>query len=145
MRPEPVVSAANPLASVTVTLTPEARQKATENLKFNPDELQSHVRRALEAHSVLKSAGGSQPTLEVQVKDMRVRSGFSAIMFGPMAGSDSVTADIIVKSPAGAQIDKFQVSVSYALGGIGGGQDSARMGWLYEKFAEETVKELLKK
>lgn len=42
----------------------------------------------------------------------------------------------------GKEIDRFEVSVSYALGGIAGGQDSARMSWLYEKFAEETVKEL---
>jgi putative transposase len=29
-----------------------------------------------------------------------------------------------------------------ALGGLAGGQDEARMGWLYEKFAEKTFAEL---
>jgi hypothetical protein len=82
--------------------------------------------------------------LEVRVKDVRVRSNFTAIMFGFMAGSDSIKADIIVKSPSGQELDRFEVSTSYALGGLAGGQDSARMGWLYEKFAEETLKELKK-
>ena len=81
--------------------------------------------------------------MEVLVKDMRVRSNFSAVMFGFMAGSDSVTGDVILKDPSGSEMDRFEVSVSYALGGLGGGHDSARMGWLYEKFAEETVNELI--
>ncbi len=49
-----------------------------------------------------------------------------------------------MKNAAGAEIDRFEVGASYALGGLAGGQDSARMGWLYEKFAEETINELKK-
>jgi hypothetical protein len=137
------ISGSKQLSAVSISLTDDAKRKATENLKFNPNELLSHVRRALEARSLLTAdADKSLPALEVQVKDMRVRSNFSAIMFGFMAGADSVTADVIVRSPTGQQLDRFEVATSYALGGIGGGQDSARMGWLYEKFAEETIKEL---
>lgn len=44
----------------------------------------------------------------------------------------------------GKEFDRFVVSSCYALGGLAGGQDSMRMSWLYEKFAEETVKELTK-
>jgi hypothetical protein len=139
------ITTSNPLSSVTLTFTEEAKQKASENLKFNADELLSHVRRALDANSLLKAnADEPKPTLEVRVKDVRIRSNFTAIMFGFMAGADSITADLIVKSPSGQELDKFEVSTSYALGGIAGGQDSARMGWLYEKFAEETLKELKK-
>ncbi len=130
-------------ASVSVSLTSEAKEKAVENLKFNPEELLSHVRRALEARSLLNaSAGEPLPRLEVVVKDMRVRSNFSAIMWGFMAGADSIEGDIVLTDPTGKEIDRFVVSTSYALGGLAGGQDSARMSWLYEKFAEETVKEL---
>lgn len=138
------ISASNQVSAVSLSFTDEAKQKATENLKFNPDELLSHVKRALEANSFLNAADQGKPALEVRVKDVRVRSNFTAIMFGFMAGSDSITADVIVKNAAGKQIDKFEVAASYALGGIAGGQDSARMGWLYEKFAEETVNELKK-
>ena len=82
------------------------------------------------------------PELEIRIKGVRVRSNFSAVMWGFMAGSDYITADVVLKDAGGKEIDKYEVSVSYALGGLAGGQDSARMGWLYEKFAEETIKEL---
>lgn len=138
------ISASNQISAVSLSFTDEAKLKATENLKFNSDELLGHVKRALEANSFLNTTDQSKPSLEVRIKDVRVRSNFTAIMFGFMAGSDSVTADIILKNAAGKQIDQFEVAASYALGGIGGGQDSARLGWLYEKFAEETINELKK-
>jgi hypothetical protein len=141
-----VVSLDNQVASVSLSLTENAKQKAAENLKFNADELLNHMKRALDANSLVNGATDKpRPNLEVQVKDMRVRSNFSAIMFGFMAGADSITGDIVIKDPDGKELDRYEVDVSYALGGIGGGQDGARMGWLYEKFAEEAVKELTKK
>lgn len=140
-----IVSANHQLASLSLSLTDDAKKKAAENLKFNPDELYNHVKRALEANSLLTGAADTtRPKLEIQVKDMRVRSNFSAVMWGFMAGADSVAGDIIIKDPAGRELDRYEVSASYALGGLAGGQDSARMSWLYEKFAEETVKELTK-
>ena len=135
-----------PLSSVSINLTKEAKKKAIDNLKFNQHRLLDHIKRALEAHSLLeKSPGKESQELEILVKDMRVRSNFSAIAFGFMAGADSVTGDIVLKDSLGSELDRFEVSVSYALGGLGGGQDEARMGWLYEKFAEETVNELIGK
>ena len=80
----------------------------------------------------------------VEVKDIRVRSNFSAVMWGFMAGDDHIVGDIVVKATDGLEMDRFEVSSSYALGGFAGGQDSSRMGWLYEAFAEETIKELTK-
>lgn len=139
------VSANNRINGISVSLTDDAKKKVADNLKFNPDELLNHVKRALEGNSLLgASSDKPSPNLEIQVKDMRVRSNFSAVMWGFMAGSDSVTADIVLKDQAGKELDRFEVSASYALGGLAGGQDSARMGWLYEKFAEETLKELTK-
>lgn len=130
---------------MSLSLTDEAKKKVSENLKFNPDELLNHVKRGLDANSLLGAADKPLPNLEIQVKDMRVRSNFSAVMWGFMAGADSITADIVLKDVAGKELDRYEVSVSYALGGLAGGQDDARMGWLYEKFTEETVKELTKK
>lgn len=132
-------------ASVSLSMSPEAKEKALENLKFNPDELLSHVKRALDSRSLLDASGAPQlPKLQVVVKDMRVRSNFSAIMWGFMAGADSIQGEIVLTDSAGKELDRFTVSASYALGGLAGGQDSTRMSWLYEKFAEETVKELSK-
>lgn len=132
------------LSAISILLTDEAKKKSADNLKFNPDELLAHVKRALDANSLVANGDGRYPDLEIQVKDMRVRSNFSAVMWGFMAGSDSITADVVIKEKGGRELDRYQVSVSYALGGLAGGQDSARMSWLYEKFAEETVKELNK-
>jgi glucose dehydrogenase len=78
------------------------------------------------------------------VSNIRVRSNFSAVMWGFMAGNDTITGDIIIKDQNGEVLDQFEVSAAYALGGLAGGQDDARMGWLYESFAEETLKELVK-
>lgn len=134
----------NPVvAAVSLSFTDEGKVAASENLKFSADELRSHVKRALEASSLLNGKPDTAaPELEIRVKGVRVRSNFSAVMWGFMAGSDYITADVVLKDVGGKEIDKYEVSVSYALGGLAGGQDSARMGWLYEKFAEETVKEL---
>lgn len=134
----------NPVVSaVAMSFTDEGKAAASENLKFSADELRSHVKRALEASSMFKEKSESvAPELEIRIKGVRVRSNFSAVMWGFMAGSDYITADVVLKDAGGKEIDKYEVSVSYALGGLAGGQDSARMGWLYEKFAEETIKEL---
>ena len=132
-------------ASVSLSMSAEAKEKALENLKFNQDELLSHIKRALDSRSLINASGNNQlPKLEVVVKDMRVRSNFSAIMWGFMAGSDLIEGEIVLTDALGKELDRFVVSTSYALGGLAGGQDSARMAWLYEKFAEETVKELSK-
>ena len=137
------LSTSNQVAAVTYSVTEEAKKKVSENLKFNPEELTSFVKRALEANSLLNgSTDKSRLKLDIQVKDVRVRSNFSAVMWGFMAGADLIKADIVIKDSENRELDRCEISVSYALGGLAGGQDSARMGWLYEKFAEETVKEL---
>lgn len=145
LQPEQLnVPAYTQFASVSLSLTPEAKVKAVDNLKFNPDRLLDHVRRALEAKSLVGASDNPLPRLEVVVTSMRVRSNFSAVMWGFMAGADSIDGDIVLSDVSGKEIDRFSVSASYALGGLAGGQDDTRMGWLYEKFAEETVKELAK-
>jgi len=136
-------SAENPVGGVAVKLTEEGKADLAENLKFDPEALQSHIERALKGNALINTdRKDSLPLLLVEVKDIRVRSNFSAVMWGFMAGNDHIVGDIVVKTPAGAEIDRFEVSVSYALGGLAGGMDSARMDWLYETFAKETIKEL---
>lgn len=132
-----------PASTVSINLNDEAKKKINDNLKFSQDALLNHVKRALVAKNLLNE---KQPdtghTIEIVIKDMRVRSNFSAVMFGFMAGNDSITGDVVLKDSAGKELNKFEVSASYALGGLAGGQDDTRMGWLYEKFAELTVENL---
>lgn len=76
--------------------------------------------------------------LNVEVTGIRVRSSFSAVMFGFMAGSDYVDGTVTFADADNHPVDHFKVSASYALGGIAG-IDSMRMDWLYEKFTEKTL------
>jgi hypothetical protein len=132
-----------PAKLVSISLNDDAKKKLPDNLKFNQNSLLDHVKRALSAQNLLDEAKADNGnTIEIVVKDFRVRSNFSAVMFGFMAGSDNITGDVIMKDAAGKELNKFEVNASYALGGLGGGQDDARMGWLYEKFAELTVENL---
>jgi len=117
-----ILSKGKQVKEVSIGLSSAARKKHAKNLKFSA---RSHL-----------------PVVEILVTDMRVRSNFSAVAFGFLAGSDSVEGDVLVKDDKGKILNKFTVSASYALGGLAGGQDSARMGWLYEEFAKHTLNEL---
>lgn len=130
-------------SEVTISLSKEAQGMLPENLKFDQDKLLSTVKRALDAKNLLaKPADPTLPKIEILVTEIRVRSNVTAILFGFMAGNDYVAGDVIARDRAGNELQRFSVSASYALGGIGGGQDDARMGWLYETFAKHTVEEL---
>jgi hypothetical protein len=110
-----------------VALTPEAQKQAADNLKFNHETLLATVRRALEGNDVLaKEADQSLPKIDIVVTDIRVRSAFSAVMFGFMAGDDHINGDVVVRSVNGAEVQRFSVGASYALGGLAGGQDETR-------------------
>lgn len=139
----PAYSATQQLSAVSLAYTEQGKQKAANNLKFNGDKLLDQVKRALATQSLLNTGvDQSLPTLEIQVKDMRIRGTFTAVFWGVMAGADSVSGDVVVRDAGGKEIDRFEVSASYALGGFAGGQDDARMSWLYENFAKQTLKEL---
>ena len=130
-------------SGVVISLTPEAKKQAAENLKFNQEVLLSTLRRGLEARELLaKQSDQTLPNIEVVVTDIRIRSNFSAVVFGFMAGDDRINGDVIVRAPTGEELQRFGVSASYALGGIGG-MDDTRMNWLYESFAERTIEELM--
>lgn len=135
--PKPAVG---PLKSVTVSLTPEAQKLMADNSKFNPETLRSTVDRVLAAQGLIKADAGQ--TMHIELTGFRVRSSFSAVMFGFMAGTDNVEGIVTIKDAAGAQLKRAKVSASYALGGIGGGQDEARMNWLYEEFAKHAAGEV---
>ncbi len=129
-----------PVSSVNVFMTEAGKTKLSENIKFNTESLREIVERTLSAIGLVKKE--SPVRLDIAVDDVRVRSTFSAIMWGFMAGDDRVNGTVTLVGGDGALIDKFDVSASYALGGLAGGQDSARMSYLYEAFAQSTVDEL---
>jgi hypothetical protein len=131
------------VSEVRISVLSAVRDKLKDSLKFDDESLRRHVEQALIGYSVFDaSKKGTLPVVEILVTNVRVRSTFNAVMWGFMAGSDSIDGDVVIKDPSGHELDHFSVSASYALGGFAGGQDSMRMDWLYEAFAKETVKEL---
>jgi hypothetical protein len=136
-QPKPVVKA---LQSFTVEMAPEAKRQLADNVKFDQEELSSILRRTLDSRGLLADEGDFD--LKVTVKDIRVRSTFSAVMWGFMAGDDHLRGDAAVLNREGNPVYTFGVNASYALGGIAGGQDSMRMNWLYEAFSESVAEEL---
>jgi hypothetical protein len=128
---------------VKLTMSKEAQAQLSDNLKFDQNKLLDTVKRALEAKNLLaKTPDAKLPQLEIYVTDIRVRSNVTAVLFGFMAGNDRVAGDVIARDGTGKELQRFSVSASYALGGLAGGQDDARMGWLYETFAKHTIQEL---
>jgi hypothetical protein len=126
--------------SVTLSLSEEAKKLVIDNLKFNQETLRTTVERALSGQNLVKA--DAVQVLDIEITSFRTRSNFTAIMFGFMAGSDNVEGIVSVKDMNGNVLKRAKVSASYALGGIAGGQDDARMSWLYEEFAKHTVAEL---
>jgi hypothetical protein len=130
-------------SEVTLSLDKNAQAQLVENVKFDQDKLLATVRRMLGAKGLLaKTPDAKLPKIEIVITDIRVRSNFNAVMWGFMAGDDRVVGDVIARDAAGKDLQRFQVSASYALGGLAGGMDDSRMNWLYETFAEEVAKEL---
>lgn len=140
---QPALMGNQKAGQITLEMNSQAHLAAVQNLSFNKDKLLMTVRQALEAQNALSLQPNAQlPTIEITLTDVRTRSGFAAVMFGFMAGDDHINGDVVVRSPAGAEMQRFSVSASYALGGFAGGQDDARMNWLYEAFAKHIVEEL---
>lgn len=129
-------------SGVKVSLNQTAQEKLKDNIKFDATRLESVISRSLQARGLIDDK--SENIVNVLVTDIRTRSNFSAVMFGFMAGNDHVAGQVSLVPKTGGQAWlEFQVSASYALGGFGGGQDEARMNWLYEEFAKLTLAEIL--
>lgn len=127
--------------SVDVTFSDKGKKELADNIKFDPSELQSVLMRVLETKGLLQKP--SDYKLNVVINDVRVRGTFTAMFFGFMAGADYVGGQVAMLDSLDKPVHSFASKASWALGGWGGGQDSARLNWLYEKFAEITADEIL--
>lgn len=129
------------LTSFDVVMSPSAKSQLAENLKFDIEVLRATVKRSLEAANLVAADGDFK--MVVTVDEIRVRSTFNAIMWGFMAGSDQLNGSASLSRADGQPVGSFKVTTSYALGGLAGGQDSARLSWLYEEFAKLLTQELV--
>lgn len=136
------VSRLEGVTQVVALMSPDAAKLQADNPQFNREELSTRLRNRLEAKGL--TAPTATHRVEIVVTDIRVRGAFAAIMFGVMAGNDHVTGTVRVLDPAGRALRSFEVNANYAFGGLAGGQDSVRMNWMYDKFAELAAAELEK-
>ena len=129
---------------INLSFTPEAQKELADNLKFNQNTLVDTVRRALQARNLYdETSPHATKTIDIVMTNIRVRSNFNALMWGFMAGADKLNGDVVLRDDKGGDLNHFSVYADYALGGLAGAQDEARMGWLYEKFAQLTVQNLV--
>jgi hypothetical protein len=136
------VSRLEGVTQVAALMSPDAAKLQADNPQFNREELSTRLRYRLEAKGL--TAPTATHRVEIVVTDVRVRGAFTAIMFGVMAGSDHITGTVRVLDPAGRALRSFEVNANYAFGGLAGGQDSVRMNWMYDKFADLAAAELEK-
>lgn len=129
------------VTSIAVTYSDAGKNDLADNVQFNGNELVTRLKNVLSGERFYTEGSGSD-SLEVQITAIRVRSTFNAVMWGFMAGSDNVTGEVFLRDPQGRVVNHFQVHAGYALGGLGGGWEGERMGWLYDKFAQLTVANL---
>lgn len=137
------IGANQPVKAVTISFTSQAQNELADNLKFNQNVLVDHVVRALQARSQFNASNPSAESIEIQMTDIRIRSNFNAFMWGFMAGADKLAGDVYLRDASGRVINHFSVYADYALGGLAGASDEARMGWLYDKFSQLLIQHLL--
>jgi len=128
------------VSSVKTRVSPNAKEQLPNNIKFDLNVLGTTIERALSASNLQDT--GVPDTLDVEVTNVYIRGTFSAVMFGLFAGADNISGNVRVLDPTGKVLRTFDVTASYAFGGAAGGQDSIRLNYLYEKFAELTRDQL---
>jgi len=136
------VSKVEGVAKVVARMSPDASRQQADNPQFNREELAGFMRRRLESKNLMSPAATHQ--VDIVVTDIRVRSAMAAVMLGILAGDDHVNGVVRILDADGKPLRSFDVKTNYAFGGVGGGQDSTRMNWLYDKFAEMATIELEK-
>lgn len=139
------VSPTNQITSTKISASSQVSDKQGDLVEngFSQNDLLLKVNAALKSKGLLDTTSQKQNlALELVLQKARVRSTANAMLWGFMAGSDYITADVLLKDAKGIEQDSFQVETSYALGGLVGGVASIRIDWLYDSFSSEVVKEL---
>lgn len=139
------VTPTNQITSTKISLSPNVNEKHGDLVEngFSQADLLQKLNDALKSKNLLDSTSQKQNlALEVVLQKIRIRSTANAMLWGFMAGSDYITADVLLKDAKGVEQDKFQIETSYALGGLVGGVASVRINWLYDSFSSEVLKEL---
>jgi hypothetical protein len=129
-------------STVELTVSEDATKDPDDRVRFDDKALRDMIQRKMEVCGILDE--NSPKKVVIEITDIRVRSSFNAFMWGFMAGDDHILGNVRLMEDDGKPRHTFDVSASYALGGFAG-MNETRMSWLFEKFSELTVDEILGK
>ena len=136
-----IITPSNPLGNIVVTYSEDARKKLSDNSAFNDKDFKLQMQKTLSAAKLISdNVNLKQPTLNVEVTNIRVRSIANRMMLGFLSGADYVMGNVTVKDVSGKTLDAFQISTdhyeSYTVG------TTNVLSWIYETFADDVRKEL---
>lgn len=136
-----IITPSNPLGNIVITYSDEAQKKLSDNAAFSDKDLKLQLQKTLSAAKLVSSnVNPKQPTLFVNVTNVRIRSVTNRLMLGFLSGSDYVQGDVTVKDASGKTLDTFKISTdhyeSFTVG------TTNVLSWIYETFAGDTLKEL---
>jgi hypothetical protein len=136
-----IITPSNPLGNIVVTYSEDARKKLSDNSAFNDKDFKLQMQKTLSAAKLISdNVNPKQPTLNVEVTNIRVRSIANRMMLGFLSGADYVMGNVTVKDVSGKILDAFQISTdhyeSYTVG------TTNVLSWIYETFADDVRKEL---
>lgn len=125
---------------VAIAYLPEADAEIKDGEVFNETNFLNFYKSKLKEKGVFSDK--AKETIEIKVNDVRFRSEGVAIWVGSIAGPDSINLDLTIKDAKGNIIDQHNISISYGLGGFGGGPNNVRSDYFYSKITELTLKQL---
>jgi hypothetical protein len=136
-----VITPNNPLGNIVITYTSEAQKKLSDNSAFSGQDLKNQIQKTLlSAKLITANVDPKQPTLYVEVTNIRIRSIASRMMLGFMSGADYVSGNVTVKDVSGKTLDTFNISTDHYESFVVGTTNV--LSWIYETFANDTLKEL---
>jgi len=88
--------------------------------------VKSYLKLELKKNNLLAD-GGNNRTIDINITNYRMRTGFNRSMFGILAGKDGIKSTVSIKEKqTHSEIGKSEIS-TYNLTGAGGVDDVARM------------------
>lgn len=128
--------------NIVIELSDAVTADSRKIIRMDQIDLDNKIKNYLMAEKLYDE--NSSNTITVVVNHVRIRRAFFAIMFGAMSGSDSLEGTVRLNTGKGYNTT-FDITATYSLGGIGGGQNGTRLGWLGDTFAELTVNTIIGK
>ena len=125
---------------VTLSQSEQVLADARKGMRLDDMAIDKKIVVLLKAKGIYDE--NSPNSVNVLINSIYIRNAFNAVMFGFMSGADNIDGTVTLAKNDNT-LAQFDIHPAYALGGIGGGQNEIRLGWLSDKFAEQTIEMIL--